>query len=155
DMEKSASALLEYDAVRLFVERARQANPAFRLSRDNATLVAETCQRLDGIPLAIEMAAARVKSLSVAQIAARLEDRFHLLTGGNRAALPRQHTLQATIDWSYDLLTNQERALFGRLSVFAGVWSLEAAEVVCADADSLFPSEVMDILTHLIEKSLV
>lgn len=131
EREKAASSLLEYDAVRLFVERARQVNPSFRLHRDNAALIVETCHRLDGIPLAMEMAAARVKSLSMAQIAARLDDRFHLLTGGSRASLPRQRTLQAAVDWSFDLLTDQERALFRRVSVFAGNWSLEAAEAVC------------------------
>ena len=181
DREKSASSLLEYGAAQLFVERARQANPSFRLSRDNAVLIAQTCHRLDGIPLAMEMAAARVKSLSIAQIAARLDDRFHLLTGGSRAALPRQRTLQAAVDWSCDLLTHPERVLFRRLSVFAGRWSLEAAEAVCAasgkrkkgdgkgnhedsaepqgdanaQAETLLPSGVLDILTALVEKSLV
>ena len=154
DVEKAASSLLEYAAVQLFVERARQSSPAFRLTRDNAGLVMQICQRLDGIPLAIEMAAARLKALSVAQIAVRLEDRFQLLTGGSRAALPRQHTLQATIDWSHDLLTEEERILFRRLSVFAGSWSLEAAEAVCGGM-GITEGQILDVLTHLVEKSLV
>src|SRR5262249_51349238 len=107
DVEKAGAALLEYEAVRLFVERARQSNSAFRLTRTNAGLMGQICLRLDGIPLAIEMAAVRLKALSVAQIAARLEDRFDLLTGGSRAVLPRQRTLQATIDWSHDLLSEE------------------------------------------------
>lgn len=154
NVEKATSSLLEYEAVRLFVERARQANTSFQLNRSNAGAVVQICQRLDGIPLAIEMATARVKSLSVAHIAARLEDRFHLLTGGSRAALPRQRTLQATIDWSYDLLSEAERALFRRLCVFAGGWSLEAAEAVCAGA-GVEAGEVLNVLIHLVEKSLV
>ena len=97
--------------------------------------MAQVCQRLDGIPLAIELAAARVKALPVEQIAARLDDRFRLLTGGSRTALPRQQTLRALIDWSYDLLSEAERALLRRLSVFAGGWTLEAAEAVCGDLD--------------------
>ena len=105
NVEKAASSLLEYEAVQLFVERARQSSPSFRLTRSNAGLVVQICHRLDGIPLAIEMAAARLKALSVAQIAVRLENRFHQLTRGSWAALPRQRTLQATIDWSHGLLT--------------------------------------------------
>ncbi len=186
EVEKAASSLLEYAAVRLFVERAKQASPAFRLARSNAELVMQICQHLDGIPLALEMAAARLKALSVGQIAARLEDRFALLTGGSRAALPRQRTLQAAIDWSHDLLSEEERTLFRRLSVFAGGWTLEAAEAVCGgigvrgagvafaprrsergggegesevsptlDTRDLTPFDVLDVLTHLVEKSLV
>jgi non-specific serine/threonine protein kinase len=152
--EKNPAFLMEYAGIQLFVQRAVQADPAFRLDRRSAQAVAAICLHLDGIPLAIEMAAARVRSLSVAQIAARLEDRFQLLTGGNRAALPRQRTLQAAIDWSYDLLTEAERVLLRRLSVFAGGWSLEAAEAVCANGD--IPQwEVQDVLTQLVEKSLV
>jgi predicted ATPase len=154
NVEKSASALLEFAAIRLFVERARQANPSFQLTRSSAEFVRQICQQLDGIPLAIEMAAARVKSLSVTQIAARLEDRFALLTGGNRAALPRQRTLQAAIDWSYDLLSEAERVLCRRLCVFVGGWSLEAAEAVCA-GEGITQGEVLDVLTQLVEKSLV
>jgi class 3 adenylate cyclase len=122
-----------FEAVRLFVERARAAQPSFNITDQNAPSVAQLCVRLDGIPLAIELAAARVKALSVEQIAARLDDRFRLLTGGSRTALPRQQTLRAMIDWSYDLLTPKEQTLLRRLSVFAGGWTLEAAEKVCAD----------------------
>src|SRR5207249_1309780 len=99
----------------------------------NARVVAQVCQRLDGIPLAIELAAARVKALSVEKINERLDDMFRLLTGGSRTALPRQQTLQALIDWSYELLSLSEQALLRRLSVFAGGWTLEAAEAVCGD----------------------
>ena len=116
--------------------------------------MADICYRLDGIPLAIELAAARVRALSVEAIAARLSDRFRLLVTGDQTVLPRQRTLRALIDWSYDLLTEAERALFQRLSVFAGGWTLEAAEAVCAD-DDLPKADVLDLLTRLVEKSLV
>ena len=146
--------LTQFAAVRLFVERARAALPAFRVTEQNATAVADICHRLDGIPLALELAAARVRALSIGQIDARLSDRFRLLTGGDRTALPRQQTLRACIDWSYNLLTEPERALLRRLAVFAGGWTLEAAEAVGAgsEVESL---EVLDLLTHLVEKSLV
>src|SRR5207248_9712466 len=98
---------------------------------ESAPAVVQACRRLDGIPLAIELAAARLRGLTVEQVAARLDDRFRLLTGGNRAALPRQQTLQALVEWSHDLLSEPERVLFRRLSVFAGGWTLEAAEAVC------------------------
>ena len=126
---------MQYEAVRLFVERAAAAQPAFRVTAQNAPAVAEICRRLDGIPLAIELAAARVRALSVEKIAERLSDRFRLLTGGDRTALPRQQTLRALIDWSYDLLTEPERALLRRLAVFAGGWTLEAAEAVGAGGE--------------------
>ncbi len=116
--------------------------------------VLEICRHLDGIPLAIELAAARVRALSVENIAARLNDRFHLLTSGNRTALPRQQTLRALIDWSYDLLTQAERVLLRRLAVFAGGWTLEAAEAVGAGGEIESP-DVLDLLTALVEKSLV
>ena len=125
--------LIHFEAVRLFVDRATAALPAFALTETNAPAVAQICQRLDGIPLALELAAARVKALSVEHIVARLNDRFRLLTSGSRAALPRQQTLQATIDWSYSLLSAEERALFQRLAVFMGGWKLEAVEVICAE----------------------
>ncbi len=112
------------------------------------------CSRLEGIPLAIELAAARVRALSVDQINAKLDHRFRLLTGGSRTALPRQQTLRALIDWSYDLLTGQERTLLCRLSVFAGGWTLDAAEAVCA-GESIEAWEVLDLLTGLVDKSLV
>ncbi|MGH2601998.1 MAG: ATP-binding protein, partial [Dehalococcoidia bacterium] len=136
------------DSVRLFVARARLYRPEFDLSVTNAEAVAEVCRRLDGIPLAIELAAARVRALSVEQIAVRLEDRLRLLTGGSRTALPRHQTLRAALDWSHDLLTEEERALLRRLSVFAGGFELEAAEHVEA-------ADVLDVLTSLVDKSLV
>ena len=129
----TADGLTQYESVRLFIDRAVLSQPAFAVTNGNAPAVAQVCARLDGIPLAIELAAARVKALSVEQIAARLDDRFRLLTGGSRTALPRQQTLKAAIDWSYDLLSEDEKTLLRRLSVFAGGWTLEAAEAVCAD----------------------
>src|SRR5207237_393603 len=122
-----------YEAVQLFVERAVAAKSSFIVNSANAASVMQICHRLDGIPLAIELAAARIRVLGPEQIAARLDDRFRLLTGGSRTALPRQQTLRALIDWSYSLLSEPERVLLRRLSVFAGGWSLEAAEEVCAD----------------------
>ncbi|MCA1553708.1 MAG: adenylate/guanylate cyclase domain-containing protein, partial [Chloroflexi bacterium] len=139
----SLEALGQYAAVRLFVERATQARATFSLTPANARAVVEICFRLDGIPLAIELAAARVKALRVEQIAAHLDDRFRLLTSGSRTALPRQQTLRALIDWSYGLLIEPERVLLRRLSVFAGGWTLEEVEAVCSggliasDADDL------------------
>jgi predicted ATPase len=117
--------------------------------------VAEICRRLDGIPLAIELAAARAAALTPEQIARHLNDRFRLLTTGSRMALPRHQTLRALFDWSHDLLSEKERILFRRLAVFAGGWTLEAAEVVCPDPRLLSPDEVLDLLLELIEKSLV
>ena len=146
--------LVLYDAVRLFVDRAVATTPGFTVTRENAAAVAQVCRRLDGIPLAIELAAARVKVLAVEQIAVRLDDRFRLLTGGSRIALPRHQTLRAAIDWSYDLLSERERALLRRLSVFAGGWTLEAAEAVCTGGD-IEASDVLDLLTQLVDKSLV
>jgi len=148
------SVLNENAAVRLFMERAQAASPAFELTEKNAPAVASICHRLDGIPLAIELAAARVRALSVDNISARLADRFLLLKGGDRTALPRQRTLSALIDWSYDLLTEQERALFRRLAVFAGGWTLEAAESI-APGSELHSGDVLDALARLVEKSLV
>jgi predicted ATPase/DNA-binding SARP family transcriptional activator len=143
----------QYEAVRLFLERAGAVQPGFRLTPANAPGVAEVCRRLDGIPLAIELAAARVNALPVEKIAARLDDRFRLLTSGSRTALPRQQTLRATMDWSYDLLTEAERVLLGRLSVFAGGWTLAAAEAVCAGG-GIEEWEVLDLLTRLVDQSL-
>jgi non-specific serine/threonine protein kinase len=141
-------------AGQLFIERARAARPDFQLTEHNATAVAEVCRRLDGIPLALELAAARVPALGVAGLATRLDQCFRLLTNGSRAALPRQQTLAAAVGWSYDLLTNQEQALFNRLSVFAGGWTLAAAEAVC-DGDGIADGAAVDLLTRLVEKSLV
>jgi non-specific serine/threonine protein kinase len=142
------------EAVRLFVDRARAAMPDFTLTDRNIAAVERICRRLDGIPLAIELAAARVAVLSPGQIAARLGDRFHLLTGGSRTALPRYRALRALIDWSHELLDERERLLLRRLSVFAGGWTLEAAESVCADED-LPEDEILDLLSGLVAKSLV
>ena len=149
-----AAQLAEYDAIRLFTERAALAQPDFILTERKAPAVMQLCRQLDGMPLAIEFAAALVMALSVEQIAARLDDRLRLLTAGTRKALPRQQTLRATLDWSYDLLSEAERALLRRLSVFAGGWSLEAAEAVCG-GDGIEGSEILGLLTRLIEKSLV
>jgi predicted ATPase/class 3 adenylate cyclase len=146
--------LAECEAVRLFAERSALSQPGFVLTEHNAPAVAQICHRLDGIPLAIELAAARVKVLSVEQIASRLDDRFRLLTGGARTTLPRQRTLQAAMNWSHDLLSDKERAVLRRLAVFAGGWSLEAAEAVCA-GDGVDSSEILDLLTQLVDKSLV
>jgi predicted ATPase/class 3 adenylate cyclase len=152
--EDELEALSESEAVRLFRDRAGLARPGFSLSRDNGAAVAEICRRLDGIPLALELAAARVKALSPDQIASRLGDSFRLLTGGSRTAMPRQQTLEATMAWSYDLLSDAERALLRRLSVFVGGFTVEAAEAVCAD-DEFEGSEALDLLLHLVDKSLV
>ena len=146
--------LSQYEAVRLFIDRAALVQPHFAVTNDNAPAVAQICLRLDGIPLAIELAAARVKVLKAEQIAERLNDRFHLLTGGSRTALPRQQTLRALIDWSYDLLSENEKLLIRRLSVFIDGWTLEAAEQVCSD-EHIHAEDVLDLLTHLVDKSLV
>ncbi|HLK60521.1 MAG TPA: tetratricopeptide repeat protein [Chthonomonadaceae bacterium] len=183
--EKNVDSLLEYGGVRLFVERAVEGQPAFRLTRQNASAVLSICDHLDGIPLALEMAAARARALAIEEIRSHLEDRFRFLVSGSRAALPRHRTLRALMDWSHDLLTPHEQALFRRLSVFTGGWTLEAVEAVCADSGqreeirqtgsahqgaapwsrrtgspkvSLFPLEaweILDLLTSLSEKSLV
>jgi predicted ATPase/class 3 adenylate cyclase len=146
--------LVRYEAVQLFVDRATIVVPSFTLTPTNAAHVAQICRRLDGMPLAIELAAARAKALPVEKLNERLHDRFRLLTGGSRTALPRQQTLKALIDWSYDLLREEERALLRRLSVFAGGWTLEAAEAVCA-GESVDGSDVLELLTQVVEKSLV
>src|SRR5579859_381976 len=187
--------LAGYEAVQLFVDRAGAALPGFALTASNALAVTQVCRALDGMPLAIEMAAARVKLLQVEQITERLNDRFQLLTDGRRTALPRHQTLAAVMDWSYDLLSEPERTLLRRLAVFAGGWTLEAAEAVCSDMDEgrttpqllvgadvkdeiksngsihssgevftrahdagapvIHPSDVLDLLTGLVNKSLV
>jgi non-specific serine/threonine protein kinase len=164
--------LTEYEAVQLFVERALAVQPAFVVTEQNAPAVAQLCWRLDGIPLALELAAARVRVLTVEQITSRLGDRFRLLTGGSRTALRRQQTLAAAIDWSHDLLTDLERALLRRLAVFAGGWTLETAEGVGVDEGAgdwgargpapstqhlapILAADVLDLLTGLVDKSLV
>jgi non-specific serine/threonine protein kinase len=145
--------LMQLEAVRLFVDRAAAAQPAFRLGTNNAAAVVDICYRLDGIPLAIELAAARTRALSVQAIASRLNDRFRLLVSGDQTVLPRQRTLRALIDWSHDLLPESERRLFAQLAVFAGGWTLEAAEAIATAAGD--STDVLDALTALVEKSLV
>ncbi len=146
--------LTQYESIRLFVERAEAIQPSFTLTSANASSVAQICHRLDGIPLAIELAVARVKMMPVEQVTARLDNRFRLLTGGSRTALPRHQTLQALIDWSYDLLSDSERALLQRLSVFAGGWTMEAAEMICA-GEGIGSFDILDLLSQLVNKSLV
>jgi predicted ATPase len=146
--------LEQTQAIRLFVERAEAAQPRFVLSDRNAAPVALICRRLDGMPLALELAAARVDALAPEQIARRLDQRFRLLTGGSRTAVARQQTLAATLDWSYDLLSKSERRLCERLTVFAGGWTLDAAESVCPTR-GLGSADVLDVLTQLTRKSLV
>ena len=149
--------LSQYEAVRLFIDRALLVARRFSVDASNAPFIAQICHRLDGIPLAIELAAARVQTLSVDQISAGLDDRFHLLTGGARTLLPRQQTLRALIDWSYDLLSENERLFLRQLSVFAGGWTLEAAEEICSgeERETIHPYDVTDLLTQLVNKSLV
>jgi predicted ATPase/class 3 adenylate cyclase len=151
---RSAEHALAYGAVALFEVRARASNTRFAVTDENAVAVSEICRRLDGIPLAIELAAARIKVLSVKALAQKLDERFRLLTGGDRAALPRQQTMRALVDWSYDLLAEQERALFRRLAVFAGGFTLETAAAVCSD-EAIDEADVLDLLSSLVEKSLV
>jgi predicted ATPase/DNA-binding CsgD family transcriptional regulator len=150
----SLEELVSYESVRLFVERARGRDPSFSLSPKNAFAGTEICRRLEGIPLAIELAAARVGALSVEQISERLTDSLQLLTSGSRTQLPRQRTLRGTLDWSFELLSESERRVFRRLSVFAGGWTLEAAEAVGVGG-GIEEGEVLDLLSELVEKSLV
>jgi predicted ATPase/class 3 adenylate cyclase len=154
DNNINVNEMVQYEAVRLFTERGIEVKPGFSLDANNAKDISQICHRLDGIPLAIELAAARVRVLSPKQIADRLDDRFRLLTGGSRTALPRQRTLQALIDWSYDLLPEEESALLCRLSVFINGWTLEAAEAVTG-FKPLEAYQVLDLLEQLVNKSLV
>jgi DNA-binding CsgD family transcriptional regulator len=154
--------LLGYDAVRLFVERAHAAEPSFQLTPSNVEAVVEICRRLDGIPLALELAAGRVRGMGVSLLAARLDQRFGLLIGGDRSALPRHQTLRATIDWSYRLLSASEQVVLRRLGIFAGDFSLEAAESVSAGVyrdqnrrEAITPEAVLNHLLQLVNKSLV
>ncbi|MBC8136692.1 MAG: tetratricopeptide repeat protein, partial [Fibrella sp.] len=147
-------SLRQYEAVRLFIERTLLVKPAFAVTDANAPALAQVCHRLDGIPLALELASARMRSLSVEEINDRLDNRFRLLTGGDRTATPRQQTLRGLVDWSYELLSGQEKTLLARLSVFAGGWTLSAAEAACG-FDPVEEWEVLDLLTSLADKSLV
>jgi predicted ATPase/class 3 adenylate cyclase len=149
-----AESMSRYAAVRLFVDRAVTVRASFQVTDSNALAVASICQRLDGIPLALELAAARLRSMSVEELNQRLDKRFQVLTGGSRTALPRQQTLRALIDWSYDLLIANERKMFCRLAVFVGGWTLQAAERVCAGED-IGESDVLDLLESFVDKSLV
>ena len=154
DRKASVETLSRSDAVRLFMDRAQLQKPGFALTEKEAPAVAELVARLEGIPLALELAAARMRSLSVQDINKRLHDRFKLLTGGGRVLLERQQTLRALVAWSYDMLQESEQMLLERLCVFAGGFDLEAAEKVCG-ADPLTSDDVLDLLTSLVEKSLV
>ena len=150
----SPEALLEFEATRLFVERATTVDPTLVVGPHHVATIADICHRLDGLPLAIELAAARVNVLSLEQINTRLHDRFRLLTGGSRTSLARQSTLRGTLDWSYHLLSETERRVLCELSVFSGGWSLEAAEEVCS-GDGVESGDLIDLLSHLVDKSLV
>jgi len=165
-LNATLDSLSESEAVQLFLERAQSTLTGFALTEENAPAITQVCRQLDGIPLALELAAARVKLLRVEEIAAGLDDRFGLLTSGSRTALPRHQTLQALIDWSHDLLTETERVMLRRLSVFAGGWALEAAEQVAGNrwheevenapvSHSLQTMEILDLLTSLVNKSLI
>ncbi len=151
---QTTESLAQFESVQLFVERAVQVQRAFAVTDQNAPALASVCQRLDGIPLAIELAAARLRSLSVEEINGKLDQRFRLLTGGSRTALPRQQTLRSLIDWSFDLLNESEKALLRRLAVFAGGWTLESAEQVCAD-EPVEELSMLDLITSLCDKNLV
>ena len=162
DVDKTPESLSHFESVRLFIDRAQFHQSSFTVDAQNAPAVAAVCYRLDGIPLALELAAARLRSMSVEEVNQRLDQRFRLLTGGSRTALPRQQTLRSLIDWSHDLLNEKEKALLARLSVFSGGWTLEAAEAICSDrtmegtdASRIDPLEVLDLLDSLVEKSLV
>ena len=154
ELPPTVAELGRSEAVRLFVERAGAVSGGFALTDLNGPAVLRICRQLDGIPLAIELAAARARVLTPEQIAARLDDRFRLLTGGSRLALPRHQTLRGAIDWSHDLLSEPEQVLWRRLSVFAGGWALEAAEAVCS-TDGLEAADILDLLTRLVDRSLV
>ncbi len=148
------SDLLQYASIQLFVDRVRAVRQDFELDAENAKAVRHLVRMLDGIPFALELAAARVRAMPVQQLAERINDRFRLLTSGSRTALPRRQTLKAMMDWSYNLLNEQERVLLARLSVFVGGWRLEDCEQVCA-CDPLEDWEILDLLTSLVDKSLV
>lgn len=154
DDTENIAEIAACDAVRLFLDRASNQQPSFVLDHHNAAVVASLCRRLDGIPLALELAAARLRSLTLEELHDHLEDRFHLLTGGNRGSLPRHQTLEALIDWSYQLLNPPERALLRKLSVFSGGFDLKSAEKVCRATGS-DPFDVVDLVGSLVDKSLI
>jgi len=150
----SPADLDRFDGTKLFLERALAVDQSFNASEDNCATIVQICRRLDGIPLAIELAASRLRGMAIGQLAERLDDRFRILTGGSRTAVSRQRTLRALIDWSYDLLSEKEAALLRCVSVFSGGWTIEAAEYV-ATSDLIDAAEVLDLLSSLVEKSLV
>ncbi len=152
--EDFLNKLESFDSCRLFIDRATSQNDHFRVTRENMATIMNICRRLDGIPMALELAAANVNSLSLDQIASHLGDRFNLLAGGNRLALPRQQTLRALIDWSYDLLGVDEKKLLYRLSLFAGGWTLKAAKTICSD-ESLPENDIVGLMQSLVKKSMV
>lgn len=162
DQPVSAQQIESAEAVQLFLARTRLLLPHFELTDENASVIASICRQLDGIPLALELAAARMNLLSLEQLAERLEDRFQVLTTGRRTALPRHQTLRAALDWSYESLSEKERILFRRLSVFSGEWTLEAMEAICAGQitetetaeTAIAPGEALDLLTRLVDTSL-
>jgi predicted ATPase len=154
DRLSAAGSLIEYEAVRLFAERAAAVVPGFAVTAGNGAVVARLCQELDGIPLAIELAAVRLRVLSAEQILERLDDRYRLLTGGSRTALPRHQTLRAAIEWSYDHCSPSEQILWVRLSVFSGGFDLETAEEVCAGED-IAQQDVFELVTGLVDKSIL
>ena len=147
-------SVLETEGGSLFADRARIAATNFNVTEQNAASVARICQCLDGIPLALELAAARLRALSVSEVAARLHHRFELLTNGSRVALPQHRTLRALVEWSYDLLTQAEQALFQRLAVLTGSWSLDAVEAICS-GDGIARNEILHLMARLVDKSLV
>ncbi|HWC66630.1 MAG TPA: LuxR C-terminal-related transcriptional regulator, partial [Acidimicrobiales bacterium] len=155
DVAVSVPALSQFDAVRLFLDRAHRARPSFTVGDHNAAAIAQICHRLDGIPLAIELAAARCRQTSAERIAADLDDRFRYLTGGARTVMPRQQTLAASVDWSYERLDDAERRAFRRLGVFVGPFPLDAAEMVVASPGDSDRDEVFDLISRLVDKSLV
>lgn len=150
----TAEEAMNHGAIALFVERAAAATDSFRLTDQNAAIVARLCQRLDGIALAIELATPRLKALSVEQLETKLNERFRILTGGSRTALPRQQTMRALVDWSYELLTDDEKTIFRRVAVFSGGWTLDAATALCSD-EKIEDWQVLDILQSLVDKSMV
>ena len=154
NIDYTPEKLNQYESVRLFIERALVLNQNFMVTNENAPALAQICFQLDGIPLAIELAAARIKVLSVEGINERLNDRFKLLTGGKRTALPRQQTLKAMIDWSYNLLSEKEKILFQRLTIFTGGWTMESAEEICSD-EMIDEYEFLDLMENLSDKSLI
>ena len=153
--EVSVDDLQQFEAVRLFTDRGAQHVTGFSVTRENAASVASICRRLDGIPLALELAASALRSVSTVEIATGLDERFRLVTRGGRLAPPRQQTLRAMVDWSYELLTERERLVLARLSVFSGGWTLDAAEAVATDGVTVELHDVLGIVSALVDKSLV